>query len=392
MADSPVGGAFVTRDQVGVRQDVYPLDMYQCRACGHVQLLDVVNPAILFGGGDYSYFSGRTSLVKHFAKYADRVITENELPAGSFVVDVGSNDGAFLSFFKEQQMRVLGVDPATNVAQFANDAGVETLPVMFDVATATRIRRDYGAGDIVTANNVFAHSDDMSGMLEGVRTLLGKDGLFYFEVSYLLDVIDKMLLGTIFHEHLCYHTVKPLASFLERHGMQLVDVERVPIQGGSLICAAQHAGGKRPVSKSVAGLIALEESRGVYGDDFFAPFRERLEEVKSGLQKLIAEIAGRGEHIAAYGAARGGTLITYLFGLGPHIEYIVDDDPHKQGLFSPGYHIPVVPLAELYERKPDYVILLAWVHSKAIIENNHEYLERGGKFVTFFPSIQIVTS
>ena len=385
---SPIGGAFVTEEHRGQRQELYPLDLYQCRACGHVQLLDVVNPELLFQ--DYSYFSGRTGLVKHFAQYADAVIAQNRLPEGSFIVDVGSNDGTFLKFLREKGMKVLGVDPATNVAEFANASGIETLPLMFDMTVASRIRKNYGPAQIITANNVFAHTDDMETMLDAVRSLLSDEGLFYFEVSYLLDVIEKMLLGTIFHEHLCYHTVKPLASFLQRRGMELINVERVPVQGGSLICTAQHLGGRRLVAPSVAELIELEESRGVYQEGFFGPFCEQLAKVKSGLQSLLADINMRRERIAAYGAARGGTLITYLFDLGRNIEYIVDDDPHKHGLFSPGHHIPVVPVAAMYESQPDYVIILGWVHSKSIIENNRKYLELGGKFITFFPSVKVV--
>jgi SAM-dependent methyltransferase len=385
---SPIGGAFVTKESFGNPQELYQLDLYQCHACGHVQLLDVVSPNLLFG--DYSYFSGRTGLVKHFAQYADSVMAREDLLAGSFVVDVGSNDGAFLKFFRDKGMRVLGVDPATNVAEFANALGIETLPLMFDMAVASRIRSEYGPADIITANNVFAHTDDMQGMLDSVRNILSDEGLFYFEVSYLVDVIDKMLLGAIFHEHLCYHTVKSLALFLKRHDMELIDVERVPIQGGSLICIVQHLGGKRKVASSVEELIDLEESRGVYQEGFFRPFCEQLDRVKSVLQSLIADISVRSERIAAYGAARGGTFITYLFELGHHIEYIVDDDPSKYGLFSPGFHIPVLPVGTLYERQPDYVIILAWVHSKSIIEKNHKYLELGGKFIIFFPSIKVV--
>lgn len=385
---SPIGGAFVGSDRLAERQELYPLDLYQCLDCDHVQLLDVVNPELVFA--DYSYFSGRTGLVNHFAKYADNVVARNGLPEGSFVVDVGSNDGSFLKFFQDRSMRVLGVDPAANVAASAEADGIPTLPVMFDMAAADRIRRDFGPADIVTANNVFAHVDDLRGVLASVRALLADDGLFYFEVSYLLDVIDKMILGAVFHEHLSYHAVKPLASFLARGGMELIDVERVPIQGGSLICTAQHRGGRRPVAPAVCDLIVLEDSRGVGEAAFFEPFCARIAEAKVRVHKLIAEITARGEQIAAYGAARGGTFITYLFELGRHITYIVDDDPHKHGRFSPGWHIPVVPVDTLYERRPQYVLVLAWVHSKSIVQNNSRYLDEGGKFITFFPSIEVV--
>ncbi|MFH1409714.1 MAG: NAD-dependent epimerase/dehydratase family protein [Nanoarchaeota archaeon] len=385
---SAVGGAFVPKDKLKHKQETYPLDMYQCKTCGHVQLLDVVDPYILFS--DYTYFSGKTSLREHFADYSKKVMDDNNLKPGSFVIDIGSNDGAFLGFFKEKGMRVLGVDPAKNVAEYANSLGIETLPIMFDMKAVEEINEKYGKTDIIVANNVFAHVDNLKEMAIGVRNLLKKDGLFYFEVSYLIDVIDKMLLGTIFHEHLSYHTIKPLVSFLKSLGLELIGVERVNIQGGSIICKAQLVGGKRAVSPSVDGLIILEESRGVYGQGFFAGFNKNLAELKKKLKQLLNELKSQAKKIAGFGAARGGTLIIYLFDLGEYIEYIVDDDKIKQGLYSPGLHIPVLPISAMYERNPDYVIILAWVHSKSIIRNNRTYLENGGKFITLFPKVELI--
>ncbi|HJX05945.1 MAG TPA: NAD-dependent epimerase/dehydratase family protein [Candidatus Nanoarchaeia archaeon] len=389
IGESPVGGAFVTKDKLKQKQATYPLDLYQCNSCGHVQLLDVVDPNILFSSA-YSYFSGKTSLIKHFANYSKKVMDENKLKKGMFVVDIGSNDGAFLGFFKEKGIRTLGIDPASNVAEYANKQGIETLPVMFDMKAVEYIKEKYSKADIITANNVFAHADNLKEMAAGVRELLKKDGLFYFEVSYLLDVIDKMLLGTIIHEHLCYHTIKPLALFLRNQGLELIDVERVSIQGGSIICKAQLLGGRRSVSPLVDELIRLEESRGVYHQGFFDSFNKRLAELKKELNESLRSLEMQGKKIAGFGAARGGTLITYLFDLGKYMKYIVDDDETKQGFYSPGFHIPVLPTSAMYERKPDYVIILAWVHSKSIIKNNRKYLENGGKFITFFPKIEVI--
>jgi len=399
---TPIGGAFVSKEDLGKEQESYSLDMYQCKTCGHVQLLDVVDPKILFS--NYSYFSGKTGLVKHFSELADKIMQKNisnhnslnnDLPninqKPMMVVDIGSNDGAFLQFFKNKGHKVLGVDPAKNVAQFANESGIETIPKMFDLATAQLIRKDYGPADIITANNVFAHTDDMIGMARSVQSLLAEDGLFYFEVSYLIDVINKMLLGAIFHEHLCYHTVKPLSLFLKQQGLELIDVERVPIQGGSLICTAQLIGGKNQISPHIRELIELEENLGVYKPGYFLHFVQKLEESKIKVAFIIKEIKSAGKRIAAYGAARGGTLITYQFNLGSVIDYIVDDNPEKINFYSPGNHIPVLPASTIYEQHPDYVIILAWVHSKAIIEKNRKFLEQGGKFITFFPKVEIVS-
>ena len=387
---TPVADAYVSKEQLNEHQELYPLDLYQCRACGHIQLLDVVNPKVLFSR--YSYFSGKSSgLVRHFEEYANNVIAKNELKKCSFVVDIGSNDGVFLKFFKEKGIKVLGIDPAENVSKFANESGIETLPEMFDSKLAEKIRKKYGPADVVTANNVFAHTDNMQDMANAVRILLADDGVFVFEVSYFPDVIDKMLLGTIFHEHVCYHTVKPLKSFLRNHNMELIDIERVPIQGGSVICTAQLSGGRREISSSVDTLIQFEESRGLYKPGGLREFSKRLGDVKSKVTALLQDLRAQGKIIAGFGAARGGTLLMYHFDLGKILDYIVDDNPDKQGMYSPGYHIPVLPASAIYERNPDYIFILAWVHSKPIIKSHQAYLDQGGKFITCFPEIKVIS-
>ena len=386
---TPVADAYVTKDQVGQPQPRFPLDMYMCRSCGHVQLLDVVDPRVLFS--HYSYFSGRSGgLVKHFGEYANGVIGRNAIKPGSLVVDIGSNDGAFLRFFQQQGMKVLGIDPAENIARVANESGIETLPEFLNVALSRKLRAERGPAQVVSANNVFAHSDDMGGMADAVRELLADDGVFVFEVSYLLDVIDHMLLGTIFHEHVCYHSVHPLDAFLRRHGMELIDVERVTIQGGSLIGTAQRLGGPRKVGPAVAELKALEDQRKLHEPATLRAFSDRIEAVRRDVSTLLKKIKGEGHSIAGFGAARGGTLLMYHFDFGDLLDFIVDDSPDKQGMYSPGHQIAVLPTTALYERKPDYVFILAWVHSKPIIQSHQRYLAEGGKFITCFPKIEIV--
>lgn len=387
---TPVADAYVSKGQLNEIQEIYPLDMYQCLDCGHVQLLDVVDPKILFS--QYSYFSGKSAgLIKHFEEYANSVIDENKLKKGSFIVDIGSNDGVFLKFFKDEEIKVLGIDPAENVSNFANESGIETIQDMFNSKVAETIRKNYGPADVVTANNVFAHTDNMQDMANAARKLLSDDGVFIFEVSYLLDVIDKMLLGTIFHEHLCYHTVKPLKSFLKSQNMELIDVKRVSVQGGSIICTAQLAGGRRKASTSVGKLIELEESRGLYKHDGLKDFSKKLKDMKSQVTAFLQGLKAKGKIITGFGAARGGTLLMYHFGLSGILDYIVDDSLDKQGLYTPGYHIPVLPTSTIYERNPDYIFILAWVHSKLIINNHQAYLDQGGKFITCYPQIKVIS-
>lgn len=388
---TPIADAYVPRELLHEPQPCFPLDLYQCHGCGHVQLLDVVDPSVLFR--QYSYFSGRSAgLVKHFQQYADAVMQRASLPEGSLVVEVGSNDGCFLRFFQERGHRVLGIDPARNIAAEANAAGVETWPEFFDQALADRIRAERGPARVVAANNVFAHTDDMAGMARAIRSLLADDGIFVFEVSYLLDVIDHMLLGTIFHEHVCYHSVTPLEAFLNRQGMELIDVQRVTIQGGSLICTAQPAGGPRKKEATVAELKRLEVDRALHDPATLHAFSRRLERIREEVRSLLGRLRGGAGSMAGFGAARGGTLLTYHFGLGEVMQFIVDDSPDKQNLFSPGYHIPVLPTSALYDRRPDHVFILAWVHSKAIIQNHRKYLEQGGQFITCFPQLEVVTA
>jgi hypothetical protein len=387
---TPVADAFVTKEMLDEPQECFPLDMYQCQDCGHVQLLDVVDPQILFR--QYSYFSGRSpGLVKHFREYADNVMKRTQFPPSSLAVEIGSNDGCFLRFFQEREYRVLGIDPAENIARVANEAGIETWPEFFDMQLAERIVNERGPAKVVAANNVFAHTDDMAGMAQAVRRLIDDDGVFVFEVSYLLDVIDHMLLGTIFHEHVCYHSVRPLDAFLRRHDLELIDVERVTIQGGSLICTAQRQGGPRQISSSVGELKELENQRALYNPATLRQFAAQLDAIRGEVAYVVANLRKNGSSLAAFGAARGGTLLIYLFGLGESLDFIVDDSPDKQNLYSPGHHIPVLPTAAMYERRPDYVFILAWVHSKAIIQNHQRYLDEGGQFITCFPRLEVVS-
>lgn len=389
LAPTAIADAYVSDPDE--QQETYPLDLYFCRGCSHVQLLDVVDPRLMFKT-DYSYATGGSAgIVKHFREYAESVIEKESLEPDSLVVEIGSNDGTLLKFFKEAGMDVLGVDPAARLAERARAAGVETIPRFLSLELAREIRQQRGGARIVTANNVFAHADDLGGMADSIRTLMADDGLFAFEVSYLVDVVDRMLLGTIFHEHLCYHAVKPMRGFLARHALELVDVERVGIQGGSIIGYAQIAGGPREVSSRVHELARMEEERGFDREETFRAFSDRIDSMKTEFEDVLGTMQSKGKTLAGYGAARGGTLLISHFGLARYLEYLVDDSPSKIGLYSPGDHLPIFASDALYKRRPDVVMILAWVHHKAIIENHRRYLDEGGQFVVAYPHMEVVS-
>lgn len=369
--------------------EVYPLDVYMCTDCGHVQLLDVINSETLWD--DYTYHSGQTkAIVEHFEEIAQDVIARYQPAPGSLVIDVGSNDGSLLRPFKARGYRVLGIDPAREIARKATASGIETLPELMTPALAAQVRQKYGPAAVVTAFNVFAHADDMAGMAESIRQMLAPDGVFIFEAQYLMDIVDKMLLGTFFHEHMSHHSLKPMKLFLERHGMELIDVQRNNIQKGSIVGAVQLRGGPRPAQPAVAKLLALEAEKRLDSTDTVKGFATRLARNRARLAGLLAKWKSEGKTVAAYGAARSGPTFIVQFGLGDAIQYILDDHPQKVGKLSPGHQIPVYPTADLYTRKPDYVFLLAWVHAKKIIAANRAFLEQGGRFVVLCPDVQII--
>ncbi len=386
---TPIGDDFVPKERLSKVQDSFPLDLCVCRDCGNVQLLKTLDPEVVYG--EYLYTSSSSvGLPEHFQRYADHVICYANPSKGALVVELGSNEGAMLRAFKNNDLRVLGIDPAVEIARRATAAGLETLPTFFSAKLAAEIRAKYGPASIVVANNVFANIDDLADMAVGVRMLLADDGVFVFETSYLLDVVEKNLLDTVFHEHLCYFAVKPLEMYFHRYGMQLVNVERVPTKGGSLRGYAQLAGAKRIVAPAVAELKALEVKAGIDRPQALAALGERLDTIKGELLALLDDLKSKGKTIANYGAAVGLTTMIYHFDLAGRLSFIVDDNLAKQNTFSPGHHIPVYAPQAMYERKPDYMLILAWRYADNIIKNHRTYLDQGGHFIVPLPNVKVI--
>ena len=383
---SAIGDAFVSADRLREKQEVYPLDCYLCLDCGHLQNLDVVDPEILFR--DYTY---RTSvslgLVEHFRKYAQSVVSGLALPRDSLVVEIGSNDGSLLKAFKAEGMRVQGIDPAREIAATATHEGVPTIPDFFTSRIAGQIRAANGPASLFCANNVFAHIDDLSDVVTGVRTLLAPDGAFVFEVSYIVDMIDNMVFDTIYHEHVSHHALLPLEAFLNRHDMTLFDVVRMGTKGGSIRAFAQPLStGQRPKSPELTALIAEEKRRGITKPRIYREWFAAIEDRKNAVLAYIHAAILAGKTVAAYGASTTTTTLLYHFELTSRIAFIVDDNALKQGLFSPGAHIPVLSSRELAEKKPDIVVILAWIYADPIVARNQEFIRNGGTFLVPLPS------
>ncbi len=388
LAPTPLADAYVPAEHRHDAQALYPLDLFLCRGCGHVQLLGVVQPEAIYR--DYLYETASSlGLTEHFQRYADDVCERVAPAPGSFVVDIGSNDGALLKRFLARGMRVLGIDPAREIARRATAAGIETLPLFFNVELAGTIRAERGPAAIVTVNNLFANVDDVAGMAVGIRELLTPDGVFVFESYYLADLLQNMVFDFLYHEHLSSFSVRPLAAFFKRHGLELIDAQRVPTKGGSLRYTVQRAGGSRLVSPSVAAFMALERERGLDRLETYQAFAQSLEAVKGQLLSLLREFKAQGKRIAGFGASATTTTLLYHFELREFLEFLVDENPQRHGLFSPGHHLPVLPAQALYERRPDAVLILAWRYAKPIMQHHEAYRQQGGQFIVPLPTLTV---
>jgi hypothetical protein len=390
LTPTPPANAFVPASELDRPQECFPLDLFFCRDCAHLQLLDIVDPSILFR--HYVYVSGTSPVfVNHFKRYAQEVAARYQLSKDALVIDIGSNDGTLLRQFQELGCRTLGVDPAVEISRQATTNGIPTINAFFTETLAKEIVAEHGPANLIVANNVFAHIDNLRDVVAGIRALLNSTGVYVFEVSYLKDVFEKTLFDTIYHEHLAYHSVKPLRQFFAANGMELVAVQSVDAHGGSLRSTAALRGGGRAVEPSVAEFIREEGRLGLDHADTYRRFGDEINRLKSDLTALLTKLKRNGKRIAAFGAPAKATTLMYHFGIGPEIiDFIVDDSPLKQGLYSPGYHIPVVSSRAIAERKPDYLVILAWNFADSIIAKNGAFLQAGGHFIVPVPSVKIV--
>lgn len=386
LTPTPPGNRVLTAEEASQPCRVYPLEVYFCQDCYHVQLGHVVDPKILYQN-HYSYVTGTSPVfVEHFREYAGEMIGRFGLQREQLIVDIGSNDGTCLSFFKEAGLNVLGIDPATDIARSATASGIETLPEFFDVALARRLRAERGAAQLITSHNACAHIDDLGGVVEGVKALLADDGLFVFEVGYFADVYEKCWFDTIYHEHLDFHTVAPLVRFFERVGMRVISVQRIAPQGGSIRVMVQKASGSLRTDGSPAMLSQLEAGMGLQSLTTLRDFNDKLQSVKRDLTGLLMPLRKSGKTIAGYGAPTKSTTLMMHFGIGKDIvDFIVDDNPLKQGYFTPGTHVPIGPASWMYDRKPDYVLVLAWNFAEPIMRKHRRYVVEGGKFILPMP-------
>ncbi len=394
LGSTPLADAFVSTDEVKNKEELrFPLRIGVCRRCDHIQILDVVNPRLLFPE-EYALFSSAApSLVKHFEQYAEEIHRRFGRAANKLVIEIASNDGALLTPMKKLGFTVLGVEPATNVADVCRARGINVVGDFFSEALSRTLQKQYGRAGIVSANNVLAHVDEPLDFVMGVKNILDADGVFVFEVQYGLELIRNTEFDNIYHEHLSFFTIRPLSVLMEKCGMKIFDVERVATQGGSLRCYATHVeNGAHPVTEMPAKLAAMEVKEGLQGVGIYDDFAKKVLEIKKGLLEILNENKRNGKRIVGYGApAKGNTLLNFC-GIGPDlVEYCIEKTPFKFGKLTPGMHIPIVS-DEIIKKDgpPDLYLLLIWNYFDSILEREKDYRERGGKFIVPIPRARVL--
>lgn len=348
-------------------QTCYPLDLMVCGSCGAVQLADTVDPALI-----YTHYTYTTSispgLSAHFDKYAADVLERVQPKAGGYVVDIGSNDGTLLRAFKARGYQVLGVDPASVIASQARASGIPTTCGYFGTVLAAYLREQQGPASIITANHIMANVADLHDFIEGVKTLLAPDGTFVFETGYWPSIRDKRLIDTIEHEHIHYFAVEPLNAFFKRHGLQMIWLEQQPTKGGSLRGFVQHR--DKPYDEFMEWKADLQE------------WAQQIEALRAQLAVVIAR-KPKSERWVGYGAAVGSTLLSHYFGFGDVLSELWDDNASRHGLFSPGYHLPVVPPNSSHA---DKIVILAWRYADRIMAQHPEH---AGKWLIPLPDVRV---
>jgi SAM-dependent methyltransferase len=388
---SPPSNSFLRPEQLGRMEKFYPLHAWVCGACFLVQLEQFETPEQIFS--DYAYFSSYSETwLAHAHAYTESVTKRFGLGEKSKVVEIASNDGYLLQHFVARGIPVLGIEPAANVAQAAEKKGVPSLVKFFGTQTAKELVAQGTRADLLLGNNVLAHVPDLNDFVAGMKLLLAPRGAITMEFPHLLKLMQENQFDTIYHEHFSYFSFLTARQVFAKHGLILFDVEEIPTHGGSLRVYARHAEqADQAASPRVADLIARERAAGLDGLDAYQAFGEQVKDTKRRLLEFLIGAKRAGKRIAGYGAAaKGNTLLNYCGIRSDFIDYAVDRNPHKQGCFLPGVHIPVHGPERIRETRPDYVLILPWNLKDEIVAQMAEIRSWGGKFVVPIPQVKVL--
>jgi len=390
LGNQPLANSFLHDEEEFASEEYFPLDVYYCETCSLVQLADVIDPEVLFR--NYIYVTGTSETIAlHNIEYSATVVELLKLTDQDLVVEVASNDGSLLKCFKQHNVKVLGVEPAVNIAAMAREAGVETVAEFFNQQQAEKVRQEYGAAKAIIGNNVLAHVDDTQDFLKGCRELLASNGLSIVEVPYLGEFMDRLEYDTVYHEHLCYFSITGMLRLCDEVGLSVIRVDHVPVHGGSIRVYAGRKEDYPAHGRAVEAEAAEEVASGLTSIDRYYQFAESVAQNREAIRKLLLDLKQQGKKVVGYGApAKGNTLLNYCDIGVDLVPYTVDKSPHKLDLLTPGMHLPVLPVSTLLDEQPDYVLILAWNFAEEIMRQQQEYRDRGGQFIIPLPEPVIV--
>jgi hypothetical protein len=394
LGTSPLSNSYLTEEDLHEMEPHYPLEVYVCQKCLLVQLLEFESVKNIFSA-DYAYFSSYSKTwLEHCRLYVNDVINRFEINGESFVVEIGSNDGYLLQYFKERGIPLQGVEPAEGAAKAAIDKGIPTDVVFFDTHYARKIASDGRLADLIVGNNVLAHNPNLNEFVEALRIALKLSGIITMEFPHLLKLLELNQFDTIYHEHFSYFSLHSLLLLFRTHHLEVFDVDELSTHGGSLRIYAKHSGNKSPIiTPRVAELLKKEKNAGLLDLDTYSSFGENVRITKRRLLDFLIHAKDEGKVVVGYGApAKGNTLLNYC-GIGTDfLEYTVDINPHKQGRFLPGSRIPIRSPETIFQTRPDYVLILPWNIREEIMEQMQGIREWGGRFVIPIPHVQVASN
>lgn len=385
LKDTPLEDQFVT--EKSVKQPIYPLELAICENCSYLHLPYVVSPEVSYK--NYIYVSSITvGLRNHYDQYAQQIVEDFSIPEKSLVVDLGSNDGSMLASFKRIGMKVVGVEPAVDIATAANRLGLTTINDFFSDEVATNILANYGPARIITANYIYANIDDVISFTKSVVKLIAKDGIFVVQTGYHPEQMKIKMFDYIYHEHFSYFTVEVLKNLFAKCGIEVIDAKKLTPKGGSIRVTGQLKSGNREVSSCVSNLIDEEQKHGIKKSDTYRKFSQKIAKSKNQLLELLNKLKKDGKKIAGFGASHSTTTLIYHFELEPYIDFIIDDNSLKHDRFSPGYHLPVYSPEKLRTTNPDYILILGWQHQNKIMQK-HKSTHKG-QWIIPLPQLRII--
>jgi 2-polyprenyl-3-methyl-5-hydroxy-6-metoxy-1,4-benzoquinol methylase len=391
LGTSPLSNAFLTKEMLSNLEKIYPLCAYVCDNCFLVQLPEFEKPENIFE--DYVYFSSYSSTWLHHAEnYVNMMIERFSFNERSQIIEIASNDGYLLQFFKKKNIPILGIEPAVNVAKVAKEKGIPTLTKFFSVNTANELKKESKLADLIIGNNVLAHVPDLNNFVKGLKILLKPTGIITLEFPHILQLIQKNQFDTIYHEHFSYFSLLTAQKIFSFHGLTIFDAEEIPTHGGSLRIYLKHSESENiSINQKVDILLKKEKQFGLENISTYKNFTKKVKKIKEKLQEFFITAKKSGKKIVCYGAAaKGNTMLNYCKIGNEFIDYVVDQNPHKQKLFLPGTHIPIKSPDEIQKTKPDYVVIIPWNLKEEIMEQMKYIRDWGGKFMIPIPEVSIV--